>query len=140
MQKYLNIFCEDTPPEMFDSIAKNTVISPNFLVWKLCGKAQFPHSFGSIAWNYAETVLFHKIFTPRNKMKFRYFSKCRLLMRLSWIFWSLTFIRILPLTTNSCIIFALGIFIQIYYFETATLMDENSLLFWFCLVNINNKS
>ena len=24
--------------------AKNTVISPNFLVWKFCGKAQFPHS------------------------------------------------------------------------------------------------
>ena len=28
--------------------AKNTVISPNFLVWKFCGKAQFPHSFGRI--------------------------------------------------------------------------------------------
>ena len=26
--------------------AKNTVISPTFLVWKFCGKAQFPHSFG----------------------------------------------------------------------------------------------
>ena len=26
--------------------AKNTVISPNFLVWKFCGKAQFPHSYG----------------------------------------------------------------------------------------------
>ena len=25
---------------------KNTAISPNFLVWKFCGKAQFPHSFG----------------------------------------------------------------------------------------------
>ena len=24
---------------------KNTVISPNFLVWKFCGKSQFPHSF-----------------------------------------------------------------------------------------------
>ena len=29
--------------------AKNTVISPNFLVWKLCGKTQFPHSFGRFA-------------------------------------------------------------------------------------------
>ena len=28
--------------------AKNTVISPNFLVWKFCGKAQFLHSFGQI--------------------------------------------------------------------------------------------
>ena len=24
---------------------KNTVISPNFLAWKLCGKAQFPQNF-----------------------------------------------------------------------------------------------
>ena len=23
--------------------AKNTVTSPNFLVWKFCAKAQFPH-------------------------------------------------------------------------------------------------
>ena len=29
--------------------AKNTVISPDFLVWKVCGKAQFPHSFGRFA-------------------------------------------------------------------------------------------
>ena len=28
--------------------AKNTVVSPNFLVWKFCGKAQFPCSFGRI--------------------------------------------------------------------------------------------
>ena len=26
-----------------DITAKNTVISPDFLVWKFCGKAQFPH-------------------------------------------------------------------------------------------------
>ena len=30
--------------------AKSTVISPNFLVWKYCGKAQFPHQ--EISWNY----------------------------------------------------------------------------------------
>ena len=35
--------------------AKNTLISPNFLVRKFCGKAQFPHSFGRFARNYAET-------------------------------------------------------------------------------------
>ena len=35
--------------------AKNTVISPNFLVWKFCGKAQFSHSFGRIARNFVET-------------------------------------------------------------------------------------
>ena len=45
---------------------KNIIISPNFLVWKYCGKAQFPHSFGRIAWNYAETVPFRKISTPEN--------------------------------------------------------------------------
>ena len=47
-------------------IAENTVISPNFLVWKFCGKAQFPHSFGRFARNYAETVTFYKISTPGN--------------------------------------------------------------------------
>ena len=28
---------------------KNTIISPNFLVWEFCGKTQFPHSFGRTA-------------------------------------------------------------------------------------------
>ena len=45
---------------------KNTVISTNFLVSKFCGKAQFTHSFGRFARNYAETVPFHKISTPGN--------------------------------------------------------------------------
>ena len=44
--------------------AKNTIISPNFLVWKFCGKAQFPYNFGWIARSYTETVPFHKISTP----------------------------------------------------------------------------
>ena len=30
-------------------IAKNTAISPDFLVWKFCEKTQFPHSFGRFA-------------------------------------------------------------------------------------------
>ena len=46
--------------------AKNTVVSPNFQVWKFCGKAQFPHSFGQITRNYAETMPFHKISMPGN--------------------------------------------------------------------------
>ena len=46
--------------------AKFNVISPSFLVWKFCGKAQFPHSFGRITRNYSETVPFHKISTPGN--------------------------------------------------------------------------
>ena len=28
---------------------KNTIVSTNLLVWKFCGKAQFPPSFGRIA-------------------------------------------------------------------------------------------
>ena len=35
----------------------------NFLMWKFCGKAQFPHSFRQFARNYAETVPFYKIST-----------------------------------------------------------------------------
>ena len=61
--------------------APNTVISPNFLVWKFSGKAQFPHSFGRFARNYAETVSFHKISTRGNYMKLRYFSQGRDMLR-----------------------------------------------------------
>ena len=39
---------------------RNTVISPNFLLWKFCEKAQFLHSFGWFVQNYTETVPFHK--------------------------------------------------------------------------------
>ena len=38
-------------------------------------KAQFPHSFGRIARNYAETMTFRKISTPGNQVKLRYFSQ-----------------------------------------------------------------
>ena len=54
---------------------KNTVISPDFLVWQFSGKAQFPHSFGRFAQNYAETVPFRKISKPGNQVKLRYFSQ-----------------------------------------------------------------
>ena len=57
--------------------AKNTVISPDSLVWKFCGKGQFPHSFWRIARNYAETVPFRKISTPGNQVKLQYFSQCK---------------------------------------------------------------
>ena len=46
--------------------AQNAVIAPNFLVWKCCGKAHFPHSFERFARNCAETVPFRKISTPVN--------------------------------------------------------------------------
>ena len=42
---------------------KNTVILPNFLVWKFCGKTHFSHSFARI---YAETEPFYKISTQRS--------------------------------------------------------------------------
>ena len=32
------------PTSLGFNTAKNTVIPPNFLVWKFCGKIQFPHS------------------------------------------------------------------------------------------------
>ena len=56
--------------------AKNTIISFDFLVWKICGKAQFPHSFRWIARNYAEVVPFGKISTPGSRVKLPYFSQC----------------------------------------------------------------
>ena len=52
---------------------KNTLITPNFLVWKFCGKGQFKHSVGRIARNYVETVPFHKVSTPGNLVKLWYF-------------------------------------------------------------------
>ena len=55
--------------------AKNTLISPDFLVWKFCGKTQFPHSFGWIEVRYAETAPFRKITTPGNQVKIRCFSQ-----------------------------------------------------------------
>ena len=41
--------------------AKNTIISPDFFVWKFFRKAQFPHSFGRFTRNYVENVPFCKI-------------------------------------------------------------------------------
>ena len=54
---------------------------PNFLVWKFCGKAQFPYSFGPIARKYTETVPFHNISTPGNSVKLRHFTQCCLLIK-----------------------------------------------------------
>ena len=54
----------------------NIVISPTFLVWKFCGKAQFLESFGRFAQTYAETVPLHKVSTPGNLVKLRYFTQC----------------------------------------------------------------
>ena len=64
---------QNTKTYLLKDTTENTVISPNFLVWKICGKAQFLRSFGQSAQNYAETVPFHKMFTPRNQVKLRGF-------------------------------------------------------------------
>ena len=68
--------------------SKNTVISPDFQVWKFCGRAQFPYSFGWFARNYVETVPFCKISTPRNQVKLRYFLRCVSLFQCFPAFWS----------------------------------------------------
>ena len=47
-------------------ISQNAAILPNILVLKFCGEAQFPHSFGRFARNYAETMPFRKISIPGN--------------------------------------------------------------------------
>ena len=58
------------------SLRKNAVISPNFLVWKFCGKAQFPLSFRRLAQNYVETMSVHKISTTGNYVKLLHFTQC----------------------------------------------------------------
>ena len=63
-----------------DSTAKNTVISPNFLVWKFCGKEQFPHSFGQFARNYTELFLSTKF--PHQQIKWNYGIFCSVLIKI----------------------------------------------------------
>ena len=45
------------------------------MVWKFCGKAHFPHSFGLTAQSYVETEPFHKIPTPGNWVKLRHLTQ-----------------------------------------------------------------
>ena len=72
-------------------IAKNTVISSDFLMWQFSGKAQLPHSFGPFARNYAENVPFRKISTSGNQVKLRFVSQYysylieKLLVGVLWI-------------------------------------------------------
>ena len=58
---YISIIIESYIGSQMNLIftAKNTVISPNFLVWKFCGKAQFPNSFGKLCRNCAFPQNFH---------------------------------------------------------------------------------
>ena len=59
--------------------AKNTVITPDFLVWKLCGKAQFPHSFRRFAHNYAKLCLSAKF--PHQEIRWNYGIFCSGIIR-----------------------------------------------------------
>ena len=47
----------ETLKKIKENTAKSPVISPNFLVWKICGKAQFPYSYGIFR---SETLLFKR--------------------------------------------------------------------------------
>ena len=47
-------------------------------MWKFCGTAQFPQTFGPFTGNSTETAPFHKIFTSVNKMKFWCFMQWNL--------------------------------------------------------------
>ena len=54
----------NSPGNVNSDRAWNSAISPTFLVWKICGKAQFPQSSGRIT--VSETVPFRKVFTLEN--------------------------------------------------------------------------
>ena len=62
--------------------AKNTVISPNFLVWKFCGKAQFSHQ--EITWNYGILRSVSYTFSFRFT-KIRYDVNRLLFLHLCWV-------------------------------------------------------
>ena len=51
---------------IFINTVKNTIISPNFLVWKFCWKAEFPHSFRRLSETIRKLCLSTKISTPGN--------------------------------------------------------------------------
>ena len=51
---------------VFQTTAKNTLISPNFLMWKFCGKTQFSQSFTQYTQNTTKTARFDKISTSGN--------------------------------------------------------------------------
>ena len=54
-------------------------------MWKFCGKAQFRHSFGQFARNYAETVPFRKISISGNQVKLQYFLQWALIRSICFL-------------------------------------------------------
>ena len=65
--------------------AKNTEISPIFLVWIFCETVQFLQSFGWYAQTYVETVPFYKI-SPWSFVTFFYFEFLRIFLRI-FVMW-----------------------------------------------------
>ena len=66
-QSLMELFPQNMLEQRFATIGplwifnKDMDISPNFPRWEFCRGAQFPQSFGRIAQNSAETLLFYKI-------------------------------------------------------------------------------
>ena len=64
VEKFASFFSEaviflQPPWILWNGTTYNTVILPNFLVWKFCGKAQFLHSFGQFPCETAFPQNFH---------------------------------------------------------------------------------
>ena len=57
-------------------ITKNTAISSNFLVWKFCGKAQFPHCFGKSSETMRKLCLSTKCPNQEIRRNYGFFSQC----------------------------------------------------------------
>ena len=70
--KFVGIAWENVKAKSKIITAKNTVISPNFLVWKFFWKGSLRIASGDLP-QVTETVLFHKMSTPENQVKLRYF-------------------------------------------------------------------
>ena len=113
--------------------ASNPVISPNFMVWKFCGKAQFPHSFGRFARNYAETVPFHKF--PHHEIRWNYCILRIVLKRVLWCTAKAEYVA------NNC--FAKPSSCNDFCYGSIAYMvpdDSLSLLFFKCKYDVGNNT
>ena len=80
---------------------KNTVISPNFLVWKFCGNAQFPHSVGRI---YAKLCFSTKYTHQENKWNYKWKIDLSIFLQ-KCCYWS--FLGIMMVKFMKCAVFSL---------------------------------
>ena len=63
--KFVGIAWENIKANSKIITLKNTVISPNFLVWNFFGKAEFPHSFGRFAPSYGNCAFPQNVHTRK---------------------------------------------------------------------------